>query len=365
MRPRLAVALSAILASAATACIWDSDTIRDEMQTRADDFDLIVGQFPHHGAGYHESRVAVSRAALEKDPKDIAALNDLGVALLKLGRWDESEAAFASIEALQPGKYETFSNLGVMYKKKGDFAKAAEYTKKALAIRPSGHLGLGDYYLKMLDWRSARAADPKAIPGKDFLGREYSQWSMWSRPLQTAEDRERLCALVRSDRLFPDALLVLGDQYCGERNLNLAMWAWVRALDLGHPNPNAIETRMAEVFRHWKEALQHRGGRTLEVKSVDAYRSLVSAALKKATGWQESFETIEGELVAKNPGVDFATVEAEMVKRGQNRYRPENLGLDGAGSGKDDRKQPDEAGAKSPPVGDALSDEVDTVREKK
>ena len=33
----------------AHACIWDTDTLRDELRMQPGLFDLITGQFPHHG----------------------------------------------------------------------------------------------------------------------------------------------------------------------------------------------------------------------------------------------------------------------------------------------------------------------------
>ena len=90
---------------------------------------------------------------LKKDPEDIEARNDLAAALMKLKRYGEAETDLLRIDSEHPDRYKTHANLGVLYKKTREFAKAAAHTKKALEIKPEGHLGLGDYYLRMLEWR--------------------------------------------------------------------------------------------------------------------------------------------------------------------------------------------------------------------
>lgn len=349
----LGVALAA--ASAHALCIWDTDTIRDELQTKASDFDLITGQFPHHSKGYYEARVKQAEAALAKDPKSIVARNDLAVALLKLGRYEESKAQFATIEAQQPGRYETLSNLGVLHKKWGKFAEASDYTAKALAIKPSGHLGLGDYYLKMLRWQAANSEPaPRRIqPQATYLGYKYtdSYYKVNGKhPNEAARQAhfEKIKALVRSDRTFADGQFVLGDLYHSKWDLNLAMWAYVRALDLGHPRADIITQRMGEIFKHWAEAAKHKGGRKLESRESTVGR--MRSWLKTYTRWQSKFEAVEAELIAKDglAKVDFKRVEAELKRRKILRMRPAEAGIIRTGVGRDanawDAKSPARGG---------------------
>ena len=49
-------------------CIWNSDTLRGEMQTHADTFNLISGQFPHHRKASYEARIGRNLGALKADP---------------------------------------------------------------------------------------------------------------------------------------------------------------------------------------------------------------------------------------------------------------------------------------------------------
>jgi tetratricopeptide (TPR) repeat protein len=328
-----AVAVAALAGTAWSLCIWDTDTIRDELQTKASDFDLVVGQFPHHSKAYYEARVKQAESALAKTPTDIAARNNLAVALFKLGRFQAALEQFEAIEQTEPGRYETRSNLGVLHKKWGKFAAAADYTAKALAIKPSGHLGLGDFYLKMLRWQADRKASPDTVPTTTYLGYAYgeSQWKAIGSH-KTKEQRvahiERIKALVRSDRTFPDGLFVLGDLYHAEYDLNLALWAYCRALQLGHSNPTAVQARIQKIFTHWREATRHRGGK---VEDPAASVRTIQTQLTKFGTWKNKFEALEAELIAANglANVDFAKVEAELKRRGIERFRPTPVGITG------------------------------------
>jgi tetratricopeptide (TPR) repeat protein len=326
-------AILAILSSAGrlSACVWDSDTLRDELEIHADLFDLITGQFPHHGPAYYEARIRRCKPLLEASPGDTVVRNDLAVAYIKLGRFDEAQAELEKIEEIKPGEYTTLSNLGVLFKKKGDFVRAAEFTKRALAIKPEGHLGLGDYYLKMLDWRASAwepGTNKPAYPENNFLGQPYRDFVSSHRvPVETPEDFERLQALIRSDFAFPDAFLVLGDVLWDRGDLNLALWAYIRARELGHPNPAILSTRISKIFDHWiKTADQFDSpGRVVEGRIEGEAR--IASEIKSCGAWLEAFQKTEAELVARGGEVDFAQVEAELARRNISRHRPADVGI--------------------------------------
>lgn len=314
-----------VLAAAASACVWDSDTIRDETRQLPAVFDLITGQFEHHGSGYYEARLAECKRLLGTDNVDVQVRNDMGVALLKLARYDESLAVFRKLEAEDPKRYETLSNLGVLFKKMGRFQEAADYTAKALEIKPEGHLGMRDFYVKMLRWRTAVAAAPETVPATDFLGRGYSESSRGSGKVSD-EEFEHLLSLIRSDKTFVDAYFVLGDHLHDRGHLNLAFWSWARALQLGHPAKSLLYGRLAGTFRHWEMEARHRNGQLAHKDASEAILA-VTKELESAAAWQKTFESVEGEMVVANPKVQFEDVAAELVKRGVARVKPTEHGL--------------------------------------
>lgn len=315
----LSCALS--LAAAASACIWDRDTIRDETRALPQVFDLITGQFEHHGTGYYEARLADCKRSLGTDNVDVGIRNDMGVALLKLGRYEESLEVFRKLEAEDGRRYETLSNLGVLFKKMGRFQEAADYTEKALAINPEGHLGMRDFYLKMLRWRATVAAAPETMPVADFLGREYAENLRGIQRLSD-DDFERLLSLVRSDKTFVDAYFVLGDDLERRGHLNLALWSWSRALQLGHPATDRIRSRVKAVYDYWTR--QGKGG--MAHSDADEALAAITKELETAAGWQKIFETVEAEMVGANPNVQFEDVAAELTRRGIARVAPSEHG---------------------------------------
>ena len=78
------------------ACLWDSDTIRDEIQARPSLFELVTGHLPHHGTAYYEARV--DRLEPKRD-RSREETNDLAVALIRLGRFDEAAAIVIAQQA--------------------------------------------------------------------------------------------------------------------------------------------------------------------------------------------------------------------------------------------------------------------------
>ncbi|MDF1663823.1 MAG: hypothetical protein P1V97_18780 [Planctomycetota bacterium] len=117
----LLIVLSCILSvSTASACIWDTHTITDEMATQDTDvFALVSGQFPEHGKTFYAAQRDRALKVLEKDANDQVARNDLGAAYTKLGLHDKALVEFQRLDKEKPNTYETLSNLGVLHKEMG------------------------------------------------------------------------------------------------------------------------------------------------------------------------------------------------------------------------------------------------------
>ena len=77
---------------------------------------------------------------------------NLGLALRKLGRWEEAEKALLRSLALDPDKIEAAINLGQLYKGNKNHGKALDYFKKALSLNPrmiDVRLAMSDIYFCM------------------------------------------------------------------------------------------------------------------------------------------------------------------------------------------------------------------------
>jgi len=82
------------------------------------------------------------QAALESNPTDIRAANDVGYAYMALGKTDEAIAAFERAKAIENNDV-VKNNLGFGSLVKGDLAKAEEYFNSMTAATTESKWGLG------------------------------------------------------------------------------------------------------------------------------------------------------------------------------------------------------------------------------
>ena len=89
----------------ALGCLWDTDTLRDELSENTSVYDLIMGQFPHHGEAYYEERVKLLDVKEELTEQES---HDLGVALTRLGKFEKAKAIFLELYEKNPEGYEIY-----------------------------------------------------------------------------------------------------------------------------------------------------------------------------------------------------------------------------------------------------------------
>ncbi|BBM86829.1 tetratricopeptide repeat protein [Candidatus Uabimicrobium amorphum] len=308
------------------SCAWYSHTIQDEIQRHSDVFYIISGQFPHHGDAYWKKLAEKSKAKLNLAANDIQARNDLAVSHMKLRNYTASLRELKKIEQLSPGRYETYSNLGVLYKKMRKFSKAVHYTKKALAIKPEGHLGLGDWYLKMLEYKAKIEKTDSEIQ-KNFLGMEYLEdpipYSL-SHDQDHREVQQKLRLLLEADNSFSDAYIALGDEFfISRRQYLVSLWCYLRAQKLGHPRPDIVKQRIDrtyEIMKYGANAMFW----SYYINDKEVVLNAVSKELKECEKWLEEFYKVEADLLKKHENVDFNMTYREMKKRGIARKKPQN-----------------------------------------
>ncbi|MGB0578777.1 MAG: tetratricopeptide repeat protein, partial [Limisphaerales bacterium] len=296
----------------------------EERQLTGDVVKLIMGQFAHHGEYFYRLELEKTTEELNTDPANVEARNDRAVAWLKLGEYDKAEQELLSIEKTHPGRYRTHANLGVLYKKMGRLPEAAASVRRSLEIRPEGHLGLGDYYVRMIDWLNdcknfpldlrwhGNPEDGRRIPPTmNFLGIAYTNgWSATAtNPLV---NREYLETLIKADRSFADAVFVLGDVLAHAGEKELAYRAYVQAFyDLDHPAGSALRKRMQDIHREWQVEAKMKAGYI-----VLPGRKLISqlgVEAKLAAHWVDDFEKTETQLLKQGRTPDFNAVKAEMA----------------------------------------------------
>lgn len=293
------------------ACLWDSDTLRDELANAkgVEIYDLLTGQIPHHGTDYYGYRIYRIGGKIKAGSATAQDRIDLAVAHIRTGNYESGEKILKEDLAKNRKNYEMLSNLGVLEKKRGNFAKAADLIEDALEIKPEGHMGLGDWYVRMLRYRAQLDADPQLVPAENFLGVAYKSSfkpkPRGDRDLLYKEDSTytKLANLLRNDQTFADGFVAMGDILAISGDFNLAYIAYVRAGELGHSNMAELQRRKVGIVNKWKtqkDSLTHTD---------------VRAAIKAATDWLEEFQAAESELgKVKMDRVEFAEVEALLKK---------------------------------------------------
>ena len=286
------------------ACINTSYSVRDEQNITSDTRLLIIGAFAHHGPAFYEAELKRCQQILGNDPENFEARNDLGAALTKLGRYKKAKAEFLQNEQLHPARYKTASNLGVLFKKWDRFDEASEWTSRALEIKPGGHMGLGDYYLRMINWKAehARTGD---LPLTNFLGVEYL-----AGPEATARvaNREYVETLIRNDMSFADAYLVLGDIALVEDDLQTALRSYLRATqlsDVSHPD------RLRRVYARLEEEMPDQ-----VLAAQDEWPKQIHSEFSAAEAWLARYQEIEVERLKAGKAVDFGSMKDATVAAG-------------------------------------------------
>jgi tetratricopeptide (TPR) repeat protein len=329
--------VAALITQPAGACVNTSYSRLEEQQIAGGLVHLIYGAFPHHGPAFYEAEVARCETALKTNPNAVVVRNDLAVAYLKLERYDDAIGEFARIEELSPNRYETQANLGVLYKKMENYADSVTHLEQSLAIKPEGHLGLGDYYVRMAQWlgevkaAKARAGQDKVISQRvqiledletNFLGVAYADG-----PVAGGEiaNREYMVTLLKADRTFADGLLVLGDLLYGERDFQLAYRAYWMAEQHGHPRKDVIRMRKREVIDQWGSKAQTSW--RLNVESRWAIERQLKSEHRESQAWLALFESEEASQLQGDDPVDFASILTALDRDGTSRPKIVNAGL--------------------------------------
>lgn len=179
------------LATLASACLWDSDTLAEEARAEKDPLLVIVGRFERNPALYYQMRLDRVIKELATKPSDLNLYDDAGVASDRLGhqneaiQWMERKAKAMGDRGSKDDRYRYHSNLGTFYAhrwvvNKSDLSKpkdldlGIQHIKKAIEINPQAHFGREKYQLAILEWMKSKPqvkneGPPVNTPLGDFL----------------------------------------------------------------------------------------------------------------------------------------------------------------------------------------------------
>lgn len=254
IRRLLVIALLLMTAPLGACCVWDRDSLADELKGEDALFDAIAGGADRFPAEYYEMRLERLGKVLDESPDDLAVHDERFFALLRGGRMSDLAAALeakrSSLAKLAPDapgasehRYRLHLNAAfaaVVDALKSDDRQmarvAAREIESAAAERaPTG----GDRYLKLfVDWLlKAEAAGDSLLP--DFLGLRHANKTALGANSQL-KDRgledciEGLCALVHAAPQFEnvDIYYVLSLALAVEGRQSLSHLARLRCYEI-------------------------------------------------------------------------------------------------------------------------------------
>ena len=319
------------------ACIWDSDTLSDEVRGIPEAEALVVtDRWPRHGRVYYEKRVREIPPAIEKDPLELALYDDLAVALERVDRRDEAIAWMdrkAEALARKPDpehEYRRLANRGTFLAHAGRHAEGLEDIEAAVALNPAAHFGRESFQVDALRFVIAAKADPRLWGRETFLSHAGYRYGAGfaahgpepasgyqpieaARPLEWEKAHEAVAGILRFGGLEgAEFYRVLGELYASRRegapgggrgNLHLAWWAYRRAIDRGHPAADRIRKSIARIEEHWEGVPLGR-----------IPNEAIFLAMKEwGKRWQEAFQFAEAAAIRRGGDVrSEAAVEALM-----------------------------------------------------
>jgi tetratricopeptide (TPR) repeat protein len=291
----------------ALACIWDSDTIDDELRGIPDLKRLASNRWYRHGETYYRARIT---SLAEKTDRTLDEDDDLAVAYERLGEREKAlqilDEKFKRLEA-EPNEnhlYRYHANRGTVLAHSGRLEEALEELRLAVALNPEAHFGRETYQILLIEYVLKARDDSKMWETSNFLSYAHhpsmSGGQFWLVPasfeptfdatekLDTAQ-MEQVFAGVAGMLRFggkegPELYRVLGDLSLSERNLNLAWYFYRMAVEKDHPASSTLQKQLQNIEKHWEEA-------GYATPMTQAHFSLVYENSQK---WLRAFHRIEG-----------------------------------------------------------------------
>lgn len=91
----------------------------------------------HAAEREYNAAIEAYRAVLNIDPRHTAAINNLGLALLDLGRFVEAEQHFRGALSIDPNFVEACTNLGDVLRLRGYFGESESSLRRAIKLKPN------------------------------------------------------------------------------------------------------------------------------------------------------------------------------------------------------------------------------------
>ncbi|MEQ1822403.1 MAG: hypothetical protein ABL949_07830 [Fimbriimonadaceae bacterium] len=169
---RIAVQLF-LIPSLSIACLWDSDTLSQELSGKLDVGDAITGRIARYPDAYYKRRIEIAKTKIAANPFDMESYDNIAVAFDRLGNDDEAlqwiaAKRRATHSMTKEESYRTLANEGTFWAHKF-FASGAkrdhlEWLKRgrdliaeAINLNPQSHFGRERAQLGLMNWTIQRS----------------------------------------------------------------------------------------------------------------------------------------------------------------------------------------------------------------
>ena len=157
-----------VVVHTASACLWDWDTLQAERRRFPGTLDMITGKFVRHSAAYYTWRLTDRQQRLRSPELDPDIVDDLAVALSKVGRHNEGIELLEKVLAAHPRRYETLANLGTLHMFAGDLATGKRFIDQAIVVNPEAHFGREVYQALLAEYWLTSRRSPHPISENVF-----------------------------------------------------------------------------------------------------------------------------------------------------------------------------------------------------
>lgn len=345
MRVTTAIILLILIALCTTpvaACMWDYDTLRDEQRGLPTVAAILAGKWEKHSPYFYEQRVERMWDHLAERPNNLDAIDNLAVALEKLGRVDEAIETLEPVVADHPDRYTAHANLGTFYlhrfiehRDRADLDRGIKHIGRALEINPEAHFGREEYQLQLAKYVRASLDDPAVLDQGSFVielltgdrrgyepATQPADWQERMRIQRVAGRRdestmndaiEGIVGMIRfGTGTSPHLYYALGDLLAARGDKHLAAWAYLRALEFDHPRPEQV-----------REAIDQTIGPINYETGIEEIKAELEVAKADAAAWVAAYQAYEDALVRDGVDVtDEANYAAFYAEHGEARAEP-------------------------------------------
>ncbi len=270
--------------SPVSGCIWDSDTLGSEKRGRPKLADIILNN-TKPAVDVPNLQARLDSLLRTPRPEEPSWINDVAGAHLRLGQAQKAAELLIPAAARWTNDYGIHANLGTTYHLMGRYADAEHHIARDLELNPDAHFGLEKFHLALLQylvrpksWQEQRlyvdefstalAAASGARMGAVGLDgdMDFTPFAgvtnlppyreLWN--LATVTNLEAgLIYMAELNPREPAVFEALGAYCWRKRDLNLAVAAFERAIQLGSPKRELLVSKVDSLREHIRKARLH------------------------------------------------------------------------------------------------------------